>query len=114
MRHAVACFLAATGVAADTADDILTAVGEARAIVMEHAYDPACPSDGELHARFQEHARLAIDVFDRGQFVRRDARPGRGFGLRIVRAIAREVSIDTHDGTRLRMVFDAPVAQAVL
>jgi hypothetical protein len=34
-------------------------------------------------------------------------RPHRGFGLRIVRAIATKVSIDANElGTRVRMVFD--------
>jgi serine/threonine-protein kinase RsbW len=106
MRHAVAAFLAATGqVDAETSDDILTAVGEALANVVEHAYDGVEENEMELFARLEED-ELAVDVFDRGTFIERAPRSGRGFGLRIVEAIAREVRINVDDGTHVRMIFN--------
>ena len=47
-------------------------------------------------------------MYDRGTFVNRARRAGRGFGLKIVNATARSVTIDTDGGTHVRMIFDAP------
>lgn len=107
VRHALMAFLAAVQLDRDMSDDILTAVGEALANAVEHAYDETDPGDVEMYARVEDEQTLAVDVYDRGSFIERDLRPGRGLGLRIVRAIARAVSIDTDGGTRVRMVFDA-------
>ena len=108
MRHAVAAFLAARPVDADTTDDILTAVGEALANAVEHAYDAVTPDIVELHARFSSSETLDVDIYDRGRFIEREPRAGRGFGMRIVKAIAKEFSLETGDGTHVHMVFDAP------
>ena len=111
LRHALGAFLTALDVNAEIAVDVLTAVGEALANVIEHAYDAGRPFPGEIElvARAGDPpGTLCIDVFDRGRFIQPRARPGRGFGLRIVRAIARDVSIDASDiGTHVRMLFDA-------
>jgi anti-sigma regulatory factor (Ser/Thr protein kinase) len=107
MRHAVAAFLAAAAkLDADTADGILTAIGEALANVVEHAYQDQVKSDVELVARLEADT-LAVDVFDRGTFIERDGLADRGFGLRIMRAIARSVTIDVGNGTHVRMIFGA-------
>jgi anti-sigma regulatory factor (Ser/Thr protein kinase) len=106
LRHALGAFLNAVDIEAPLRDDIVIAVGEAIANSVEHAYK----GDGgtvELHASIDGDNTLLVDVFDRGAFINRDLREGRGLGLRIVRAIARAVSIDTDGGTRIRMVFDA-------
>lgn len=106
MRHAVAAFLAATGeVDAETSDDILTAVGEALANAVEHAYLGVVENEMELFVQFADDT-LAVDVFDRGTFIERAPRAGRGFGLRIVEAIAREVSVNVDNGTHVRMLFN--------
>jgi anti-sigma regulatory factor (Ser/Thr protein kinase) len=106
MRHAMAAFLAASGrVDDDTSDDILTAVGEALANAMEHAYDDGAENDVELLARVVDATTLAVDVFDRGTFRKREPLPNRGFGLRIVEAIAQNVTIDMDRGTHVRMIF---------
>jgi anti-sigma regulatory factor (Ser/Thr protein kinase) len=105
MRHAVAAFLEATGlVDEETSDDVLTAIGEALANAVEHAYEGGEENEVELFARLEDDA-LAIDVCDRGTFIERAPRPGRGFGLRIVKAIAEEVRVDTGNGTRVAMRF---------
>jgi anti-sigma regulatory factor (Ser/Thr protein kinase) len=105
MRHAVSAFLAAAGrLDEDTCDGILTAVGEALANVVEHAYRGQAESDVELVARLEMDS-LAVDVFDRGTFVEHASVPDRGFGLRIMRAIARSVTINVANGTHVHMIF---------
>jgi anti-sigma regulatory factor (Ser/Thr protein kinase) len=108
MRHAVAAFLTAAGkIDPDFRADILTAVGEALANAVEHAYEGAEANEIELFARLDRNNTLAVDVFDRGTFIERAApRPGRGFGMRIVEAIAEDVTINVEDGTHVRMIFN--------
>jgi anti-sigma regulatory factor (Ser/Thr protein kinase) len=109
MRHAVAAFLAATGCGdQETSDDILTAVGEALANAVEHAYDGVEENAVELFARLENDHTLAVDVFDRGTFIDRAPRAGRGFGMRIVEAIAQAVTINVDNGTHVRMIFNVP------
>jgi anti-sigma regulatory factor (Ser/Thr protein kinase) len=109
LRHALRAFLEAMDLDGDLRDDILTAVGEALANAVEHAYDEHEPGTVELFVRTDGEAAaiLLADVIDRGHFIERDLRTGRGLGLRIVHAIARTVSIDTEGGTRVQMIFDA-------
>ena len=109
MRHAVAAFLEAAGcVDQEASDDILTAVGEALANAVEHAYDGVEENAVELFARLEHDHTLAVDVFDRGTFIRRAPRAGRGFGMRIVEAIAETVTVDIDEGTHVRMIFKVP------
>jgi len=105
IRHALLAFLSAIGVDEDSRDDIHTAVGEALANAAEHAYEGKEIGEIQLSVEVGQNS-LCIDVLDKGNFIERDRRPGRGFGLTIVRAIAREVSVDHSGGTRVRMVFD--------
>lgn len=114
LRHALGAFLSALGVSPELAVGILTAVGEAVVNVIEHAYESDATSAAgvvELVASAEKPHVLCVDVFDKGTFVNRRApRPGRGFGLRIVRAIARDVSVSaTGVGTHIRMHFDTAV-----
>lgn len=111
LRHALGAFLAALDIEQERAVDILTAVGETVVNVIEHAYANAglsAAGDVELFALADQPQTLRVEVFDRGTFVyRRAPRPGRGFGLRIVRAIARDVSVEaTAVGTHISMLFD--------
>ncbi|HEY0396353.1 MAG TPA: ATP-binding protein [Candidatus Elarobacter sp.] len=107
LRHALLAFLNAIDIESPLRDDIIIAVGEAIANAVEHAYASKEPGTVELHASTDDDNTLLVDVYDRGAFIDRELREGRGLGLRIVRAIARAVSIDTEGGTRIRMVFDA-------
>ncbi|HXM05926.1 MAG TPA: ATP-binding protein [Candidatus Acidoferrum sp.] len=109
LRHALGAFLTTVDLERSDVDDVLTAVGEAVANVVEHAYcrQGVSTFEMELSARADDAHDLRIEVVDRGRFLERPPRPYRGFGLRIVRAIATEVSIDASEfGTRVRMVFD--------
>jgi anti-sigma regulatory factor (Ser/Thr protein kinase) len=108
MRHAVAAFLAASGqVDTNSSDDILTAVGEALANAVEHAYEGVAENEVELFAHLSPDNMLAVDVYDRGTFIERAPRPGRGFGMRIVESIAKTVTVNVDNGTHVRMIFAA-------
>jgi serine/threonine-protein kinase RsbW len=109
LRHALGAFLEAVDVEGQYVDDVLTAVGEALANVVEHAYCQNGVSDAEMEllVRADDVSGLSVDVVDHGRFLEHPPRPHRGFGLRIVRAIASEVSIDSTElGTTVRMVFN--------
>jgi anti-sigma regulatory factor (Ser/Thr protein kinase) len=108
IRHALGAFLAALEFDRGACDDVTTAAGEALANAVEHAYanrplDSEC--DLELRARLKPSGTLSVDVSDRGTFIRRKPIAGRGFGLRIIRAVATEMNIDTSEGTCIRMRF---------
>ena len=107
LRHALRAFLDVFAIEAEFLDDVLLAVGEVLANSVEHAYAANARSTIELLARAGKNGTLAIDVYDEGTFIERERLPNRGFGLRIVRAIARTVTIETAEGTRVQMVFDA-------
>lgn len=114
VRHALRAFLEALAFDPGSLDDVTTAAGEALANVVEHAYVRTRKSvrrDVELLARI-ERGKLRVDVCDGGSFIVRDPLPGRGFGLRIIRAIARRIVIDTSNGTRIRMTFPGPVGES--
>lgn len=111
IRHALAAFLDALHVDRGARDDVTTAAGEALANVVEHAYARSSSETGrdvQLLARLDGGGRLCVDVWDRGSFVRRKPLPGRGFGLRIIRAIAKRLHIDTTRGTCVNMTFEGP------
>jgi anti-sigma regulatory factor (Ser/Thr protein kinase) len=110
VRHALESFLQAHDFGRQQLEDVTTAAGEALANIVEHAY-ARCNERAdrylELRARIDRKGRLALDVSDGGTFIERRPLAGRGFGLRIIRAIAGQVTIDaTSDGTRVRMTFN--------
>ncbi len=107
LRHALRAFLDVFAIEPEYRDDVLLAVGEVLANAVEHAYEASTRATVELVARSGTNGSLAIEVSDEGTFIERERLPNRGFGLRIARAIARSVTIDTAHGTRVRMVFDA-------
>jgi anti-sigma regulatory factor (Ser/Thr protein kinase) len=111
IRHALAAFLEALHFDRSVRDDVTTAAGEALANVVEHAY-AGCSGkttrDVRLLAHLDRGGRLRVEIVDRGSFIRREPLPGRGFGLRIIRAIAQQLQIDTTRGTCVSMAFEAP------
>jgi anti-sigma regulatory factor (Ser/Thr protein kinase) len=109
VRHALAAFLEALEFERQTLDDIGTAAGEALANIVEHAYAGSSKKAErylDLRARLDGSGRLAVDVSDGGCFVERRPIPGRGFGLRIIRAVAGQLTIDTTGGTCVKMMFE--------
>lgn len=114
MRRALRAFLEALGFVGAALDDITTAAGEALANAAEHAYGKETRRrrcDVELLAYF-ERGKLRVEVSDRGSFIERSPLPGRGFGLRIIHAIAHQIQIETADGTRVRMLFPGPLPKS--
>ena len=108
LRHALDAFLVANEIDSDTRIDIITAVGEAIANSIEHAYAPNKVGDVELRARISDiEPRIAVDIIDGGRFVPRAPRPLGGFGLRIIKTAARTMRIDTGAGTAVRLEFDS-------
>lgn len=108
LRHALLGFCEALRFEGDVVDDIVTAAGEALANAVEHAYknqQTQAPTI-ELHARF-DCGDLALDIVDRGKFEKHEPLPLRGFGLRIMRAIAQQMTVDTSNGTRVCMRFSS-------
>ena len=110
IRRALRTFLEALAFDGEALDDITTAAGEALANAAEHAYAQETKHprrDVELLARF-ERGELILEVSDGGCFIERTPSPGRGFGLRIIRAVAHQIQIETSHGTRVRMLFPGP------
>jgi anti-sigma regulatory factor (Ser/Thr protein kinase) len=112
IRRALRAFLEALGFDRRVLDDVTTAAGEALANVVEHAYDEETKQQREVELRARLNGEnLAVDVTDHGRFVERAPLPGRGFGLRIIHAIAPQMHIDTSNGTRVEMRFPGPPAK---
>ena len=110
LRHALAAFLEALHFDRNLRDDVTTAAGEAMANVVEHAYTASNKSiarDLQLLARVKRGGTVCVDISDNGSFLRRKPTPGRGFGLRIIRAIAGRLVINTSEGTCVSMTFQA-------
>jgi serine/threonine-protein kinase RsbW len=107
LRHALTAFLEALEFERAALDDVTTAAGEALANVVEHAYvnRRARRPYVELRARVDRRGRLLVVVADRGSFIDRRPLPGRGFGLRIIQAIAGKLVINTSTGTCVHMTF---------
>jgi PAS domain S-box-containing protein len=77
------------------------AVGEAMNNVIEHAYGV---TPGTVHVRAAEtDGRLVVEVMDAGEW-RRERRDGGGRGLRIMRALVDDVTVErTEAGTSVRL-----------
>jgi anti-sigma regulatory factor (Ser/Thr protein kinase) len=105
MRHALAAFLTALEVSELEQIDVITAVGEALANAVEHAYRGSRVGDVSLRARLDGDGTLAVDVVDSGQHLPAVRQIDRGFGMRIMRSIAQSIRMDASDGTSLRLFF---------
>jgi len=114
-RRALTAFLTALGLGEDSRDDVATAVGEALANAVEHAYCGVELGAVELQAHVVDGGRtLSVEVIDCGSFIERAPRPDRGFGLRIAQSIVRSLSIDAENGTHVRMLFDISQSDVAL
>jgi anti-sigma regulatory factor (Ser/Thr protein kinase) len=105
MRQALRAFLDALEVGEPLRSDILTAIGEALANAIEHAYRDKTTGPVRLTLKTDVDGRLNVEIADDGAF--REPLPAtmRGFGLRIIRAVAESVEIDQSGGTAIRMIF---------
>jgi anti-sigma regulatory factor (Ser/Thr protein kinase) len=106
LRHVLISLLTALNVDDPRRGDIVLAVGEALSNAVEHAYAGREAGTVELRAQTNSGQTLVVEVVDRGHYIERAGSPDRGFGLRIVRNIARNVVVNRDDGTRVTMTFD--------
>lgn len=107
LRHALDDFLVSLDVDRAKRIDVVTAVGEAIANSIEHAYMNGKPGNVEIHARIDRDGTIRVDIIDTGTFVNRGRREHRGFGLPIIQAAARSMKIETERGTTVRLLFDS-------
>jgi anti-sigma regulatory factor (Ser/Thr protein kinase) len=101
IRRALGRWLDDIGVSPMTAMAIVTAVSEASTNVIEHAYGPA---GGTISiAGDSQNDLVEMRVRDTGRW-RGSSRGGRGNGLRLIRGLMDEVSVEpTDQGTTVRM-----------
>jgi serine phosphatase RsbU (regulator of sigma subunit)/anti-sigma regulatory factor (Ser/Thr protein kinase) len=101
IRRAVGRWLDDIGVPAVTVGEIVTAVSEASANAIEHAYGPA---GGSISiAGDSKDDVVEMRVRDTGRW-RGNSRAGRGDGLRVIRGLMDEVTVESTDqGTAVRM-----------
>jgi serine/threonine-protein kinase RsbW len=110
-RSAIATFLRAAGVGADTVDDVVLALDEACSNVLQHAFPSGFPGSYELRADFRPE-EVVIEVADEGvgfdAMDWRSSAPGdvAGRGLDIMRRVMTSVEVESPrqgGGTRLRL-----------
>ena len=101
IRRAVGRWLDDVGVPNKTAMEIVTAVSEASTNAIEHAYGPA---GGTISiAGSSQDDFIEMRVRDTGGW-RGSSRGGRGNGLRLIRGLVDEVTVEASDeGTAVRM-----------
>jgi anti-sigma regulatory factor (Ser/Thr protein kinase) len=111
IRHRLRDWLTEQRLPHDLIADILLAVTEAVTNVVDHAYRATCPGQVALSVR-RTAGQLVTTISDQGTWRPPLADPGnRGRGLRLVRALAQHVHIDTQrGGTTVTAVFTLPAA----
>jgi PAS domain S-box-containing protein len=110
LRRGVADWAAAAGVAEETLDDLLLAVGEAVANAVEHAYPGGDGSEIVQVTVERDGDALRVAVGDTGTWRPPPADPGfRGRGLKIIRGLASDVSVlPGPRGTTVRFRLPTP------
>ncbi|MGZ4712432.1 MAG: PAS domain-containing protein [Acidimicrobiia bacterium] len=105
LRRAARHWLRRLGVGDDRIAEVLVALNELAANVIEHAYGPGDESFEVRGTRSGD--RIEIEVVDRGRWRERPAGPrDRGRGLRLVKSLTDEVRIDRgSDGTTARVTI---------
>jgi serine phosphatase RsbU (regulator of sigma subunit)/anti-sigma regulatory factor (Ser/Thr protein kinase) len=104
MRAEASEFLTTMGAPPQKLTEVLLAISEAVTNAAEHAY-PDGAGDVRMHVNYSASG-LCVEVADTGSFLDRLPQAGRGRGLPIIRAVARDVKIHRQGGTRVVMTFD--------
>jgi anti-sigma regulatory factor (Ser/Thr protein kinase) len=106
LRSAVRRYLDHVGVAPDTREELVVAIGEATTNVVEHAYGP---DGGDLGLRIERVGDTVVaTVTDHGRW-RSPRGTDRGRGTAIIRHLGGELAIETGDeGTRLTITKQLP------
>ena len=108
IRRTVGHWAITAGLDADSIADLQLALGEATGNAIEHAYrDAPTPGRVLIEMDFDDDGALAVRVTDTGAWRPVPADPGlRGRGLKIIRALCRDVDLDTSpSGTAVRFRF---------
>ena len=108
IRRTVGHWATTAGLDPDSIADLQLALGEATGNAVEHAYrDAPTPGRVLIEMDFDDDGVLAVRVTDTGAWRPAPADPGhRGRGLKIIRALCRDVSLDTGPaGTVVRFRF---------
>jgi anti-anti-sigma factor len=115
VRRAVTAWSTATGLTADTVDDLQLALGEALANAVEHAYSGGVAGECEYTVARAADGSVHVEVVDTGTWRPPSADRGfRGRGLELISALAQDVEVahgpDGPDGpaaagTRVRFRF---------
>jgi anti-sigma regulatory factor (Ser/Thr protein kinase) len=102
LRQLLDRWLGARDVVATQRAELLLAVGEAAANVVEHAYGPGEPGEMRVRARI-ERDEVVVVVADDGRWRRRQPSGG-GRGLELLRAVVDRLDIDQGaDGTTVTL-----------
>ena len=114
LRREVGAWETAAGLAAELAEDLELALGEAAANAAEHAYRGSGDGEFEYTVARRADGDVEVSVRDRGRWRPVPADNGhRGHGLRVIREIADDLRIDHgDDGTHVRFRVPAPVSAA--
>jgi anti-sigma regulatory factor (Ser/Thr protein kinase) len=108
VRHAIRGFLSAGHVSDPPVGEVLLAVTEACANVVQHAYADA-DQPGELELELERTSEeLRVAVRDRGRgFAPRPDSPGAGLGLPVIASLTQRLEIRPVDGkgTEVMMAF---------
>ena len=94
----------------DLADDLILAVYEALANVVDHAYPPDQPGPMTLHAHHTGDA-ITITIRDRGRWCTEGSPPEhhRGRGLALIRGLVARVDVEHHlAGTSVHLQHPHP------
>lgn len=118
LRIALSEWLTGLQVAPDRVYDVVLATYEALANAVEHAYSSegstgAVGGTGTLDLLAQcasSTGRIEVTIRDRGAWAVHAPDPTRGRGVPLMHALADSTAVTSdHDGTTVRLVWDAPV-----
>lgn len=108
LRELLADWARSRRVPVELVEDIKLAVDEAMSNVVMHAY-PADTSGPLILSATHEADTLTVEVRDAGQWRDGPSRPGGGRGVRLMRALARDVVISGSSiGTVVRLTWKTP------
>ncbi|RBM17956.1 ATP-binding protein [Prauserella sp. PE36] len=105
LRTVLADWGRACGLPDELIADLVLASYEALANVVEHAYPASADGTMRLVAR-RSAGRVTVTISDTGQWREAASPPGRGHGLRLIRALAPDTTLTTSPtGTTVRLTW---------
>ena len=107
IRHALASWASGIGMTAEQREELVLATYEAMANSVEHAYADDAEGIVIVDATHHGDGAVTVTVTDRGRWKPPTPSNGlRGRGLLLIRSLAQDTRIDTHDrGTTVTMAW---------